>query len=36
MGKHDEIIDTIDKMITELKGVQAILDRLLLESRPDA
>jgi hypothetical protein len=36
MENHDEIIDTIDSMITQLKGVQAILDRLLLDSRPDA
>jgi len=36
MDNHDELIDTIDSMITQLKSVQAILDRLLLESRPDA
>jgi hypothetical protein len=36
MESHDALIETIDSMITQLKGVQAILDRLLLESRPDA
>jgi hypothetical protein len=36
MENHDEIIDTIDSMITQLKGVQVILDRILLDSRPDA